>query len=84
MTLSQHAFESRYDQEFNLDYLLYLPPDYDADTTAPYPLIMFLHGAGERSHDLSGVLTQGIPKRLSEGDDLPFIVIAPHCPPDQT
>ena len=32
-----------------LDYLLWLPQDYDA--AQPWPLILFLHGSGERGSD---------------------------------
>ena len=31
-------------------YLLYLPPDYEAFDT-PWPLVLFLHGIGERGSD---------------------------------
>ena len=35
-----------------LDYLLYLPEDYEAKES--WPLLLFLHGAGERGSDLPG------------------------------
>jgi len=36
--------------QVQLDYLLYLPKDYD--TQESWPLLLFLHGSGERGDDL--------------------------------
>jgi predicted peptidase len=58
-----------------LSYLLYEP----MDVPQPYPLILFLHGAGERGSDLSLLLRQELPKKL-ERDTLPFLVVSPQCP----
>jgi predicted peptidase len=63
-----------------LDYLLWLPQDYDAAQS--WPLILFLHGSGERGNDVRQVLNYGLPKRLADGLGLPAIVIAPQCPAD--
>ncbi|PJF21644.1 MAG: phospholipase [Phototrophicales bacterium] len=76
------TFETTVTQSISLDYLLYLPPGYDE--SASYPTILFLHGAGERGDDLTGLYKQGIPAYLAKGNDLPFIVIAPQCLPDET
>lgn len=62
----------------SLPYVLYLPDDYDSRDE--WPLVIFLHGAGERGNDLQALRTQGLPKKLDAGDDLPFVVIAPQCP----
>jgi predicted peptidase len=64
----------------SLPYLLYLPDDYASNDNKQWPLIFFLHGAGERGSYLQGVRAEGIPARLEQGDDLPFIVLAPQCP----
>ncbi len=61
-----------------LDYLLYLPKDYDAKDK--WPLLVFLHGAGERGDDLELVKKHGPPKLVEDGKDLPFIVVSPQCP----
>lgn len=66
----------------NLPYLLYLPDDYSDEPEDALPLIMFLHGAGERGSNLKGVRTQGLPHKLDAGDNIPFIVLAPQCPLD--
>ena len=47
------------DLGFPIDYLLYLPPEYDAKVK--WPLVVFLHGAGERGEDLEQVRRAGIP-----------------------
>jgi predicted peptidase len=64
-----------------LKYLLYLPKDYDAKPASP--LLMFLHGVGERGDDLEALKVYGPPKRIESGHDLPFIVVSPLCPKDR-
>jgi pimeloyl-ACP methyl ester carboxylesterase len=61
-------------------YLLYLPPEYEKNTKDRWPLIVFLHGAGERGNDLEKVKTHGPPKIIKEGQELPFVVVSPQCP----
>ncbi len=63
----------------SLDYLLYLPESYAADETAHFPLILFLHGTGERGADLGRVKRIGLPARLAEWPECPFVVVAPQC-----
>lgn len=43
------------------------------------PLLVFLHGSGERGDKLSLVKKHGPPK-IVESKDLPFIVVSPQCP----
>jgi len=64
-----------------LPYLLYTPDNFD--TQAEWPLIVLLHGSGERGSDLDLVRKWGIPKYLDAGNELPAIVISPQCPTDQ-
>lgn len=63
-----------------LGYLLYLPPGYDADPNKKWPVVFFLHGAGERGSDLEIVKVHGLPKEIDRGKDFPFIAVAPQCP----
>ena len=63
----------------SLGYLLYLPDDHEE---ADYPLILFLHGSGERGTDLDQIKLFGLTQKIESGDDVTFIVIAPQCPPD--
>ncbi len=74
---TKHKWES--DRYFNFKYVKYLPRDYDE--TKKYPLVFFLHGAGERGEDLDIGSRHGFMKHVREdGRDYPFIFIAPQCP----
>lgn len=57
-----------------LPYLLYRP-----DTATNAPLVLFLHGSGERGSDLEQVATVGLPHLLSRLPE-PAFVVAPQCP----
>ena len=63
----------------SLKYHIYLPDNYHA-SNANFPLVLFLHGAGERGDDLNLVEIHGIPKMINNGKEFPFITIAPQCP----
>lgn len=67
-----------------LDYWLYLPKDYQAEGEKKFPLVLFLHGSGERGSDLDKVLIHGPPKLIAAGKEFPFIVVSPQCPEEQT
>ncbi len=62
-----------------IESLLQLPRDYDANPTKQYPLIVFLHGSGERKSPVLDLKKFG-PPRQAVLDDLPFIILSPHCP----
>ena len=64
----------------SMDYLLYLPEDYAKEDS--WPLLLFLHGSGERGDDLDLVTIHGPPKLIKEGKKFPFIVVSPQCPTD--
>ncbi len=63
-------------------YLIYLPRTYGKERKQ-WPLLLFLHGAGERGDDLAKVKTHGPPKLVEAGRDFPFILVSPQCPKDQ-
>lgn len=63
-----------------MNYLLYLPPNYENGDGEKWPLLLFLHGAGERGDDLELVKVHGPPKMIAQGEDFPFVVISPQCP----
>ena len=63
----------------SLKYHIYLPDNYHA-SNANFPLVLFLHGAGERGDDLRLVELHGIPKMINNGEAFPFITLAPQCP----
>lgn len=62
-------------------FLCYLPSGFQEETKLP--LLIFLHGAGERGTDLELVKKHGPPKLIDQGEDFPFVVISPQCPLDQ-
>lgn len=49
----------------NLNCMVYYP-----EIQKDLPLLVYLHGAGER----------GIPKLISEGREIPAVVLCPQCP----
>ena len=63
----------------SLEYYLSLPLQYD-QIEDDWPLILFLHGAGERGNDLSLVKKHGIPRVVNEMEDFPFVTVSPQCP----
>jgi predicted esterase len=56
-----------------------LPEDYEK-STAPAPLLLFLHGSGERGDDIEMVSNQGPQVQRAAGKKLPFIIVSPQCP----
>jgi predicted peptidase len=81
MTQQAHHFETHIKHQ--LDYLLYLPKDYGIDNTQSWPMILFLHGIGERGNggaELERVRSIGLAKKLDHQPDFPFVVISPQCP----
>ncbi len=63
-------------------YSLFLPADYAKNKRKRWPLILFLHGAGQRGDNLDLLKEHGIPKILDRNPDFPFIVVSPQCPAD--
>jgi predicted peptidase len=74
-----HNFEREVKLTLSANYLLYLPKDY-SESDKDFPLVLFLHGAGERGTDLEKVKVHGLPKLINEGQEFPFIVVSPQCP----
>lgn len=64
-------------------YLVHLPESYPEDSKKKWPLILFLHGAGERGEDLDLVKRHGPPKLAEDDPSFPFIVVSPQCPEDK-
>ncbi|MHC4116519.1 MAG: carboxylesterase family protein [Planctomycetota bacterium] len=72
-------FEKTITRTLKCKYLLSLPKDYGKKDKR-WPLMLFLHGAGERGSNLDLVKKHGPPKLIENGKDLPFIVVSPQCP----
>jgi len=69
-------------KEESLPYRLLLPEDYDIKKK--YPLLVFLHGAGERGNDNELQLTHGSDQFLTPAfrKQYPAIIVFPQCPKD--
>jgi predicted peptidase len=72
-------FEKEITVQVKMDYLLYLPEGYDKEEKA-WPLVLFLHGAGESGRDLNKVKIHGPPKLIEAGKKFPMIVVSPQSP----
>lgn len=77
------SFSKEVTLTLHADYLLFLPKEYAAKPQQKWPLILFLHGAGERGQDVWMVAMHGPPKIVKEKPDFPFIVVSPQCPEGQ-
>ena len=74
-----HEFQTTITKTVGCKYLLFLPEQYGSQGSR-WPLILFLHGAGERGDDLELVKTIGLPAVLDRQEAFGFIVVAPQCP----
>ena len=63
-------------------YVASLPKEYDQQPDKKWPLILFLHGSGERGIDLALVGVNG-PARYFKTHDQPFVIVSPQCPMSQ-
>jgi predicted peptidase len=73
-------FEFSRPGKVKVDYLLYLPQGYEANGGKRWPLMLFLHGAGERGSDVWKVAIHGPGKYAAAHPDFPFIIVSPQCP----
>lgn len=73
----KHTYESN---GYTLPYLLYVPKSYDCGEM--YPLMIFLHGAGERGDDNQAQLVHGLQSMFDDPTSPVYdsIIIAPQCP----
>jgi predicted peptidase len=76
--LTPCSFERKITRTVGYRYLFYLPQGYSPQI--PIPLLLFLHGAGERGHELNLVRKHGPPKLIDRGKSFPCIVVSPQCP----
>lgn len=77
---TKHKWNS--DKYYNFGYVKYLPKDFDPQKK--YPLVVFLHGAGERGEDLDHAMYNGYMRKVKEQNaEYPFIFIGPQCPKEK-
>jgi len=74
------SFEKTICRDVKLDYLLYKPKGYGDDAAKTWPLILFLHGSGERGNELFRVEVNGLPNEIAHGFEVPAVVVSPQCP----
>jgi predicted peptidase len=76
---SRFSFNKYIDKGDTLNYRLLSP---DSDTLRKYPLVIFLHGSGERGNDNEAQLKWGVANFATDQNMMlhPALVIAPQCP----
>jgi predicted peptidase len=83
-TVAPGRFQRRITKTVSGDYLFYLPENYKQDGRQRFPLMLFLHGLGERGSNLEQVKMHGPFKEIAKGRDFPFIIVAPQMPLTET
>lgn len=80
---TKEAFKGMVTLNVSYGYLLSLPDGYKSEESRKWPLIVFLHGSGERGDDLEQVKKHGPPKLIAAGQKIEAIVASLQCPPQQ-
>lgn len=81
--LSSGTLKWRVSKTIETRYLCYLPKDYNPKIGQRWPLMLFLHGAGERGTNLQSVAIHGPLSLVKQGREFPFVIVAPQCPEGQ-
>jgi predicted peptidase len=74
------SFQAEVRKTVGLQFLLFLPRGYETQAEA-WPLLIFLHGSGERGTDLEQVKVNGPPRFVQDHPEFPFVVVSPQVPP---
>ena len=82
MSQTASSFRREIRKTVSCKYLLSLPEGEPIEK-GRRPLLLFLHGAGERGDDLNLVTKHGPHKILAQRPDFPFILVSPQCPPQR-
>ncbi len=82
-SISAATLKWKVSRTMELPYLVYKPQDYDPKSGKRWPLMLFLHGAGERGTNVQDVAIHGPLKLVKQGKNFPFIIVAPQCPNGQ-
>lgn len=74
------TFESQINAGYSLVYRIYVPANYDA--SKDYPVLLFLHGAGERGNNNTSHVNGTVQNLFNTRPELleQTIVVAPQCP----
>jgi predicted peptidase len=76
--MAEKVFAGSVVKKVGYRYLLDLPQDYAQKPD--WPLLVFLHGSGERGSDISTVSIYGPPLEIRKGRKIPMVVASPQCP----
>ena len=77
---SAHMLDATTSHPVHLSYLLFLPATYAATPDTHWPLILYLHGGSLRGENVEQLRTLGLPHKLENEPDFPFVVVSPQCP----
>lgn len=77
---TQAQFVKANKPKVDLEYLIYLPIDYNTNIETDYSLIIYLHGGSHRGENLELLKSYGIPRLIDEGKNYDFIIASPQCP----
>lgn len=79
-TQTPQNYSSDFIIKVNYSYLLSKPEGYEADTAKKWPLVIFLHGSGERGSDLEQLKKHGPSKLIAAGQKFPAVIASLQCP----
>lgn len=85
---SNQKFDSLFERatftegDASLPYRLLKPEGYEKEGSQSYPLVVFLHGAGERGDNNESQLKHGVAEFVTDAarKDYPCFLVAPQCP----
>ena len=66
-------------EKVDINYLFFKPSNNEYSIDGKSPLIIFLHGAGERGTDIEKVKVHGPPNIVETQKDFGFYVLSPQC-----
>ena len=74
------SFERTITKSVHAKYAVILPEGYDSQIEKRWPMILFLHGSGERGDDPSQLLNMKPLQYMRQTKGFPFVVVVPRCP----
>lgn len=72
--MQKKFYKLNIDKPNYVNYIVYYPENYDESL----PVLLFLHGIGERGNDVELIEKYALPKYMNRFD-IPYVVIAPQC-----
>lgn len=63
----------------NINYVVYYPDNLDINNNT-LPLLVYLHGAGERGNNFNHIYRHAIPRLIKSGNEYNAVVLCPQCP----